>query len=340
MQRLLLEVLVTNPADWDADPTTAFSQFVKGDHFVRTSSRPGRRVSKPVSTKTAAIYMFMFNDFARWLAEQRKLFSEVDTTDLVRYISQRRSEKRHNSLITVRYLRLLERCYVHLNVFPNPASQANYIASENQYVAMNKATAVLDADEITAFIKALPSITAPGGKTSGTGAAAAGWKRRRDHAMQATMLFGGLRVAEAIGLMMDEVEDSFIDMPLALKIRPEAKHDTSYEHETIVRGYGTEALRAWLAERRSMRVPGPLVFPADISGRPLPKLTVYRQVRATFQRAGIDISRAGGRTLRNTFAIEELRRGAEKPELQEKLGLALERSVETYESALTRKGTT
>jgi hypothetical protein len=62
-------------------------------------------------------------------------------------------------------------------------------------------------------------------------------------------------------------------------------------------------------------------------------MTVYRQVKATFERAGINVDRHGGRTLRNTFAVEELRDGGTKTDLKKYLGLALERSAELYELA-------
>jgi len=58
------------------------------------------------------------------------------------------------------------------------------------------------------------------------------------------------------------------------------------------------------------------------------------QMRATFERAGMDLSRAGGRTLRNTFARRQLDSGTQPDELKDVLGLALERSAADYK--LTR----
>ncbi len=58
------------------------------------------------------------------------------------------------------------------------------------------------------------------------------------------------------------------------------------------------------------------------------------QMRATFERAGMDLSRSGGRTLRNTFAKRQLDAGASPDELKDVLGLALERSAADYQ--LTR----
>jgi site-specific recombinase XerD len=58
--------------------------------------------------------------------------------------------------------------------------------------------------------------------------------------------------------------------------------------------------------------------------------TVYVQMRATFERAGMDLARSGGRTLRNTFAKRQLDNGASPDELKDVLGLALERSAADY----------
>lgn len=150
-------------------------------------------------------------------------------------------------------------------------------------------------------------------------------------------------MAEVIGLHLGEVEDALRPLPMRLKITPEDKHATSYEHDTIVHGYGAEALRCWLIERlgtdsKGKRLfKGDLVFPGDSEGRPMSRVTLWRQVRATFVRAGIDVNRSGGRTLRNTFAAQELRQGRTKSDLKGYLGLALERSAEIYETAKPRR---
>ena len=51
---------------------------------------------------------------------------------------------------------------------------------------------------------------------------------------------------------------------------------------------------------------GDLVFPGNDQGKPMSKVTLWRQVKETFARAGIDVNRSGGRTLRNTFAAQKL----------------------------------
>lgn len=327
---------------WDADPLASFTAFVRTTEFAQTSQRLGEADPEPISSKSAAIYTFMFRKFTTWIAGENRRFSQVEEKDLVRFISQLRRRGEQNSGITERYLRLLERCYKHLQIAPNPATSATKLAIDNRYLAQNAGTEALALEQIDAFVAALPPLDSPGANRAGRPPKA--WKRRRDHAVQATMLFGGLKVAEAIGLHLDEVKESLSPLPIRLKISPEDKHDTSYEHETIVHGYGADALRHWLIERMAENrngervFTGDLVFPGDHEGKPMSKVTLWRQVKATFARAGIDVNRSGGRTLRNTFAAQQLNvHGRTKNDVKGYLGLALERSAEIYETAQPRK---
>jgi len=336
------EVPMPDLKSWDDDPLAAFTTFVTTPAFASTSRRLGEAELEAISTTSAAVYIFMFRKFTVWLAGQNRPFSQVQERDLVRFVSQLRRRGEQNSGITERYLRLLERCYSHLQIAPNPATSATKLASDNHYLAQNVGTEALDQAQVDAFVAALPAREPPGPNRPGRLPKA--WKRRRDHAVQATLLFGGLKVAEAIGLHLGEVEDSFSPFPIRLKINPEDKHATSYEHETIVHGYGADALRYWLIERlaedgKGQRLlKGDLVFPGDAEGKPMSKVTLWRQVKATFARAGIDVNRSGGRTLRNTFAARQLKEhGRTKDDVRGYLGLALERSAEIYETAKPRK---
>lgn len=327
-------VLMTNLEQWDSAPLIAFKEFVASPDFAKTSRRLGAAAAEPVSSKSAAVYTFMFGKFAAWLVKEPRTFRQLTEQDLVRFVSQIRRHGEQDSAITERYLRLLERCFQHLAILPNPASAALRMATENHYLGKDKRMAVLPSGQIDVFVRALPPIEPT--MVSRAGRKPAGWKRRRDHAVQTTMLFSGIRVAEAIGLQLGEVDDMLQEGPIALRISPEGKHDTSHAHDTLLRGYGADALRTWLTERQQLGIPGPLVFPADATGKPMSKTTVYRQVQATFERAGIQIDRSGGRTLRNTFAVEELREGISTAEVKKHLGLALERSAEIYELAAGR----
>jgi len=325
-------------AAWDHKPNVAFAAFVGTPEFVMTSSRQ-QDIPTPVSDESAAIYKFMFGKFAAWMVSERLKMSTVNAADLQRFVGQTTNGKPDlNSKIAYRYLRLLERCYDFLERSPNPARDA-IAATDRAHLAKDAPMTALNADELQRFLAALPTGKQEGraGKRQdGERAGGPGWKRRRDRAMQAVMALAGLRVAEAVGLLVDEVgRQANVDGGIELNITPEAKHRTSYEHTAVLPREGVAELTAWMKERAAMGIPGDLVFPASMEGEPLHKATVYRQVKATFERAGIAVSRAGGRTLRNTFASQQWRQGADQGELTTMLGLALERSAEAYKYART-----
>jgi site-specific recombinase XerD len=315
-------------AAWDADPVKHFARFVAAPDFVLTSSRQRDLVPRPVSPESAAIYRFMFGKFAAWMLEERLKMSTVTARDLHRFVQLAHDGHRDlNSKIAYRYLRLLERCYEHLERTPNPARDA-IVGIDRAQITRDAPMTALNADELERFLAALP------GQRADEDAKGAGWKRRRDRAMQVTMALAGLRVAEAIGLLVGEVgRQTDVEGGITLDITPEHKHRTSYEHTTSLPKEGVAELMAWLKEREALNIPGELVFPANMEGEPLHKATVYRQVKATFERAGLAVPRAGGRTLRNTFASQQLRQGTPQSELTTALGLALERSAEAYKYA-------
>ncbi|MFC5462909.1 tyrosine-type recombinase/integrase [Massilia niabensis] len=319
-------------ASWNADPVRAFKEFVSTTAFAET----GRRLRadgtmRALSAESAKIYVFMFANVASWILEQGLTFSTVTQADLVRFIDRTVKGKRVlNSKIAYRYLRLLERCYEHLEVAPNPAQQA-ILGIDRAHMTKDEAGRTLSEDQLERFFAALPA-EAPRRRNS---TPFDGWKRRRDRAMQVVIALAGLRVSEAIGLLIPEVgRQVSIDGSIMLTITPDEKHDTSHEHTITLPREGVDELRPWLQERETMAIPGQFVFPANLTGARMTRKTVYVQMRATFERAGMDLSRSGGRTLRNTFAKRQLDNGASADELKDVLGLALERSAADYQ--LTR----
>ncbi len=318
-------------ASWDANPLKAFDAFVVSLDFAETAKRlPADGKLKTVSKQSVAIYTYMFRNFCNWMVEHGKSFSTVDQADIKRFINRADEHGRAiNSKIAHRYLRLLERCYQHLEAEPNPAREAILATGPSEYLR-DEPTRALSEDQLRRFFDALPSSPARLRRVTPFD----GWKRRRDRAMQVVIALAGLKVSEAIGLLLGEVGQQIdLEGAIELRITPSQKHETSHEHATILPQEGAVELQAWLKERAAMGIPGEFVFPANVEGRKMIKKTVYMQVRATFERAGIDLSRAGGRTLRNTFAQRKLAEGAAPDELKDTLGLALERSAEDYKYA-------
>lgn len=314
---------------WNTDPARAFKQFVSTTAFAET----GKRVRadgtlRVLSAESAKIYNFMFTNVASWIREQGLSFATVTQHDLLRFVERTAKGKRVlNSKIAYRYLRLLERCYEHLDVAPNPAQQA-ILGIDRAHMAKDDAGRTLSEEQLERFFAALPA-QAPGRRSH---TPFDGWKRRRDRAMQVVMALAGLRVSEAVGLLLPEVgRQAALDGSILLTITPDEKHDTSHEHAVALPGEGVDELLPWLQEREAMAIPGQFVFPANLTGARMTRKTVYVQMRATFERAGLDLARSGGRTLRNTFAKRQLDQGTSAGELKDVLGLALERSAADYE---------
>jgi site-specific recombinase XerD len=313
---------------WDANPVQAFKEFIATTAFAETGRRLRADGSiRVLSPQSAKIYLFMFGNLTSWLREEKIRFSSVKQTDLLRFIDRTVKGKRIlNSKIAYRYLRLLERCYEYLELTPNPAQQA-ILGVDRAHMAKDDAGRSLSSEQLERFFAALPA-EAPAARRS---TAFAGWKRRRDRAMQVVIALAGLRVSDAIGLLVGELgRQVSIDGSILLTITPDEKLDTSHEHTVTLPREGADELRAWLKEREEMAIPGQLVFPANLTGNKMTRKTVYVQMRATFERAGLDLARSGGRTLRNTFAKQQLDQGASPDELKDVLGLALERSAADY----------
>lgn len=313
---------------WDDDPIGSFAQFVLSLDFIETSSRQVDLARmKPISKASAVIYRAMFGKYASWLKSRDTPFSCASHYDLLMFIeigsvvgTKRIPDL--NSKISYRYLRLIERCYLFLKISPNPAQHAIFGALKQQHYFKDKAMVTLTSEQLVRFVAALPSSSEP-----------SEWRRRRDRAMQLVMLFGGLRVSEVIGLMMTEVgRQAEMDGSLQLHLTPEFKSQSSYEHSTFLRTPAVGDVLSWISERATLPIAGDLVFPSN-TGAPLDQATVYRHVKATLRAAKLEIPRSGGRTLRNTFAVQELKQGTQKTELTKHLGLALERSTDTYELA-------
>ena len=122
--------------------------------------------------------------------------------------------------------------------------------------------------------------------------------------------------------------DSTGSMPIS--VSPASAGGTVRPHQTQLRPFAVPEVVAWIRERRTLRIPGELLFPATLDGGRLDKATVYRQVKATFARAGIEVSRQGGRTLRNSFAARELKAGGAIELVGEFMGHRRRRSTEHY----------
>ncbi len=319
------EPSVHSVKEWDRDPMGTFTQFVKSEDFIATGSRGRRGNIVTLSSKSADIYIDMFRKFVRWLELDRKPFSTLNAEDLMHFLELGHTINGKwvpdlDSAIKQRYLRLIERCFLALNIRPNPAQHALFDVMRTAKLGTNLAAVCLDDNQVLRFCQALPPVTP--GKTH--------WKWHRNRVMQIVMLYSGLRVAEVIGLQTEEIsQQGALDGCLPIDIQPIHKHDTSYPHTTTIQAIAVPEVLEWVKAREELTIGGTLLFPNEQGGR-LKESTLYRQVSNTFTRANINLPRSGGRTLRNTFAANQLRAGVSLNELREQLGLALAKSAAAY----------
>lgn len=346
-----MDSLFDNANIWKTDPLIAFESFVLSPEFQLLGRRQttSAKASQPTAMRatSARIYILMFGKFIRWLGERDIALLDVTSTAILAFLEHGPDDvdqgdgapprKDLNSSIRIRYLRLFERVFQHLNVHPNPARHAAF----DIYKSGNKNLRGQDLDKVAlsqaeqdAFMQALPSapIAHPpaGQRHAGVDVAPRGWKRRRDRAMQAMMLGAGLKVSEVIGIVTESLGIADAEGSIAVTVSPATTAGTGRWHQTQLRGFAVPEVLAWRNERKALKIPGPLLFPATLQGGTLDKATVYRQVKATFDRAGVAVPRLGGRTLRNSFAVRELQEGASVETVGEFMGHRKRKSTEHY----------
>lgn len=344
--------LFDNEKIWASDPATAFQAFVLSPEFQllgrRKISAAVDAVPAPMRASSAKIYILMFGKFIRWLDARNLTLHQVTSTDILAFLehasdrsatdAQAPPKKDLNSSIRIRYLRIFERVFQHLQRHPNPARHAAfdiYKSSDKQLRGADlEKVAMTDAEQI-AFMAALPAAPAADPTLPSAGRTSAsmpvrGWKRRRDRAMQAMMLGAGLKVSEVIGIVTDSVGTVDATGCVPVTVSPASTAGTSRWHQTQLRAFAVHEVLNWKKERTALKIPGALLFPATLQGGVLDKATVYRQVKATFERAGISVQRLGGRTLRNSFAVRELTAGASIELVGEFMGHRKRKSTEQY----------
>ncbi|RDK02079.1 tyrosine-type recombinase/integrase [Paraburkholderia lacunae] len=272
--------------DWRRDPQIAFDAWLAKQHFRRSS---------------AEVYQAQWGSFLDWLALRHKSLVTVDTQTIAEFVAGLAIKKTQR----VRYLRLIERVLDHVREVESASTNpARFIAQDGEAAWRNardnEPTGFLSHPERAALIAHLFSpLTAL--------SAAQRWRERRDRALIAVFLGGGLKTGEAAALTISCVSAG------SPWVTIESANPT-LTRRTRLAPFAVAILDAWLAERRLSDLAGNLVFPASPSGRPMHKATMLRAVDALIDAAGIAASRtsrASPQTLRNTFAADLFESGVE-----------------------------
>lgn len=338
-RKLAMSDLFDTHCIWLSQPQKAFDSFVQTPEFLKL----GRRLPatdtvgdighpRPMRKSTINTYRAMFGNFLNWLERHahETVFLHIASDHIQMFLEEPHPDnggkKRLNSTIRIRYLRILERVFAHLKIDPNPARHAIFDVYSQAGGGRDVPKVILTDAQRETFLAALPVRTAVNPYDDET----AGWKQRRDRAIQVMMLGAGLKVSEVIGIYTINVGQKESTGSIPITISPGSSGGVVRWHRTQLRPFAVPEVMQWLSERNALKIPGPLLFPATLQGKSLDKATVYRQTKATFERAGITVPRQGGRTLRNSFAHRELETGESIELVGEFLGHRLRKSTEKY----------
>jgi site-specific recombinase XerD len=281
--------------DWRRDPQIAFDAWLAKQNFRRSS---------------ALVYQAQWGQFLDWLGARQKGLATVDTPAIAEFVAGLEIKKTQR----MRYLRLIERVLDHVREIESASTNpARFIAQDGEAAWRNtrdnEPTSFLTHVERTALIAQLfaplPDLST-----------AQRWRERRDRALIAVFLGGGLKTGEAAALTVScvKVGSPWVTIESA---------NPMLTRRTRLAPFATAILDAWLAERRQMELAGNLAFPASPSGRPMHKATMLRAVDALVENAGIAASRksrASPQTLRNSFAADLFESGVEAEQVGQWLG--------------------
>ncbi|WP_109476479.1 tyrosine-type recombinase/integrase [Paraburkholderia sp. C35] len=283
--------------DWLIDPHAAFDAWLAGQNFRNSS---------------ADVYRAQWGLFLEWLNARHKNLVTVDMraiADFVGGLSIRKPQR-------ARYLRLIERVLDHVREIELASTNpARFIAQDGEAewrnARDNEPTGFLTVAERNALVAYLLSPL-----TNLT--AAQRWRERRDRALIAAFLGGGIKTGEARTLSLRCITPGSPWVVIE-------DANPLFTRRTRLAPFAVSVFDAWLDERTQAELPGELVFPASPSGRPMHKATMLRAVDALTEAAGISQSRearASPHTLRNSFAADLFESGVEPEAVGQWLGFA------------------
>jgi integrase len=266
-------------ADWQRDPAGAFDAWLASQQFRQSS---------------ADVYRVQWGRFLEWMALRRQTILSVDTGTIAEFVAGLDAKKPQR----LRYLRLIERVLDHVREIELASTNpARFIAQDGEAAwrnaGENEPTGFLDPAERKAIVGRL---FAPLAEQS----LAKRWRERRDRALVAVFLGGGLKTGDAIALTLGAVT------PGSEWLTIEAANP-AFTRVARLAPFAVDVLGAWLEARQEAELPGSLLFPGSPSGRPMHKATILRAVDAIVEAAGIAQTReqrASPQTLRNTYAAD------------------------------------
>ena len=296
------------PNQWAQEPLVAFDAFLAGLRF------DGRALRK----SSFAIYRGMF---VRLLAYSQRVglpLVDLRDSDLELFLEERAlgPETRH------RYLLIFNTLFAHLASLKTLSEPPQAQPRDDKGVLNPDRALLLEAPatdreepdfltraELEAFLRMLP--------------ASENWKKARTRALVYVIAGAGLRSSEALGLNLQDLvwknevlEHIWLQ---AKKPRPERK--------VPIQPYAREPIQAWVRYRQTLPIPGNAVFPSNKGGAYLQPVTLFREVKAKLEEAGISKRYEGATLLRNTCGALWLEH-YDAPQVMQWMGHATLRTTE------------
>ncbi|MFJ3318593.1 tyrosine-type recombinase/integrase [Herbaspirillum huttiense] len=316
--------------DWDENPREAFRAYVGSIEFVQAGKR-GKNGADTIRESSAAVYISMFERFMTWIETRNRSFTCVTQEEIKEFLDLRdeNGKTRLTSKIRMVYVRLLERAYDHLNVDSNPAKNLAVGREEPFRRGKEKAKVILKVDDIQRLMKSLPA--APAWNENSKNKRQRGWETRRNRALIAVLIGAGLKVSEAASLKLRSMKPKRVDGKIEIDLEIWDGTGTGMKHTAVIEQFAVPEIETWLRELGRMDLPSDLVFPGTIdTADELSKPTIYRLITKTLDLAGINTAHSGGRTLRNTYAAQQLVSTNDIGKVGEKLGHRERRATEMY----------
>lgn len=258
---------------WEREPLKSFEGWLS---------------TKGISQSSAKIYLFMWGKLIRWKDDHDLRFSGIRAGHIDQFLNDAGLQKHHR----YRYVRLIERVYQHLApANPGLGNPGSLTARQRVGEGSNDPMAFLREDQREILIRWIVRDASGEAYTRKDES----WKEKRDLAITAAMIGGGVKGGEARALSVSCISEDGAWIGIKVAGKP--------GHKTCLLPFAQPVIRQWIETRTAMRLPGDWLFVAGGDGRQMDAATVWRRVQRVIERAGIAMkSREGPQTLRNTFA--------------------------------------
>lgn len=310
--------LFDSPHAWLTSPDLAFSSWI--------SCQPLADTGHPPALSTQRVRISMWRKFVRYLDLAGVNLEMCAAAHVSGFLVHAGLEKEQGW----RYVKLIERVFVHLNSLGiNSTNPARSAAKQGLDIRTNAPKRFLDKEEKQRLLKLLAAAARDG---------EAAWKENkikkkgkkeyetliagmRDVAVCAVLVGAGTTVSELRRLTVNcTSEPGEILVPRSRAI---------LERRIVMDEVCADVLRVWLLYRHAHPELGDVLFPAVVNKRrddqrtrtsAMHPSTVFRRTQALLEQIGITQARSCGQTLRNTFAASLIESGADNQSIIEAMG--------------------